>query len=214
MYLIKFNFTNKNLLPRWVPEKTRKTDESLDAYRALSLKASGDPDDFWRAKIGAHRDGRVDTGLTPGQREMVTAGYLHQTMSHLGHGLVDIHWFYHQRSGKIGKYVLVLAYEENLPCARLRADQVKDLQWFQSQVWNFCHLWVNPEAGNITINFTNRMPDGEADLKIGYCDKTKTVAFLPTRKKTEVSKGERKKFLKPKEKSLKAPIQVPELAPA
>lgn len=179
MYLIKFNISNPVWIPAWVRRVVRQDDQCIDTRHALKATKNG-PDGFAMAQIGRVREGRVDTGLTPGQRDMVAAGDFHQTMAKLGQNLVNIHSYVHHRPGKGKKFVLVFVYDddEQEQCISLTQKQWENLRFFQDAVWKYCHLWVNPEEDNITVNFTSISEVQIAQLILGV-DRG-FIAFVPS----------------------------------
>jgi hypothetical protein len=174
IYLIKFNFTNRRRVPVWVPYKERESDRQIDASRAMEFKSGHGIEGFERAQVGRVRKDRVDTGVDAPQQEWVTMAQIHRTMRELGQAIVDVHWSTHRRDGKMDKCVLVLVYGKGEPL-RLRSHEVRDLKFFQEATWQFCRVWVNPEAETITLNLTNLSPDGVA--KVGVCVNRGSIGF-------------------------------------
>lgn len=165
VYLIKFNFTNRHRIPRWVPYSRRASDKVIDASRSMAMKNGHGIEGFQLAQVGRVREGRVDTGVNAKPQNYVKMDQIDPTMRELGNVMTDIHWFRHRREGKVDKLVLVLVYGKGKPF-RLYRREAEDLQFFQESTWQHCHVWVNPEADNITVNLTS-LTDMPARLSVG-----------------------------------------------
>ena len=155
--LVKFHFSNPDLIPVGIEQKRRPADEVIDFARHHTTKNKK------LAQFDRHREGRVDTGEPVIENlGMVQAAMLRKGLASNGYRLVDAHWFEKQREGKTPQYVVVLSFrheaEESVELARNTLDAIRHLA---RTVWQFCHVWRNADKKNFTVNFVGLQPNGK-----------------------------------------------------
>ncbi|MDE1925206.1 MAG: hypothetical protein KGH79_03425 [Patescibacteria group bacterium] len=169
--LVKFFFTNEKHVPRGVPNKDRAVMYLVDYNHAQKAKSQGQDE---LAKLGRHREGRVDTG-EPVIKDLpgVQAALLKDRLTKAGFALKNLHWFKQVKEGRTPKFVVVCEFARGTQATELPADVVEALDFLSYAARWYCHVWDNRTVGNpLTINFVGRQPDAKVQYYLSVVDET------------------------------------------
>jgi hypothetical protein len=166
--LVKFSFTNRDHIPAGIPEMPRLSDNEMDGKHQIEAIDAGlvkPGEGGGIAKVGRHRDGRVDTGEPIAQNVQTAypAVILHGLPEN-GLLLRDVHWYKHDRGDdKRPKFVVVCAFERGQPGMAVSIGLAAALTRLAHEALWHCHIWKNPsktESGmpEATVNFVVRQP--------------------------------------------------------
>lgn len=155
--LVKFNFSNRNRIPKWIPEIDRSSDREVDAIHQMEARKQGQGT---LAQVGRIRRGRVDTGV----EAIKSTGSVHQVallrrgLVNNGFGFAHAHWFERKNKANRKIFVVVMAFEPGRESPNLSRDTVEDLRTLANLGWKECYGWDNPD-GTVTINCVSLVPD-------------------------------------------------------
>ena len=141
--LVKFQFTNKNLIPAGI-RKIKRNKKQLEEKREENNITAGE-----------HTEGE-NVNVRPFVAQLFKTGYF----------LSNAH-YYAKGNGHNAKYTLVLAFNKNKPLAKLpKKAKPKISKLTEKDAWGFCHFWRNPN-GVWTVNLLRRIPSDQTNIDIG-----------------------------------------------
>ena len=165
--IVKFAFTNPKHIPNGIEQKQRGTDQEVDGQHMAKAYAAGQGE---QAKIGRHREGRVDSGEPVIQNlDMVQVAMIRVGLTNNGYRLSDTHYFIKKatKTGHKDKYMVVLTFDRNATdTATLPESTTRAIRELANTTWQFCHVWDNPD-GTATVNLVGRQWD---DARQSYRD--------------------------------------------
>ena len=142
--LVKFQFTNKNLIPVGI-KKVERDDKQVEEKRGENGIESSE-----------HTEGE-NVNVRPFVAQLFKAGYF----------LSDVH-YYTKGNGHNTKYTLVLSFNKDEPLVKLPKEAKPRIsQLTEKDAWAFCHFWRNPN-GVWAVNCLHRIPaDQTKNIDVG-----------------------------------------------
>ncbi len=135
--LVKFQFTNKNLIPAGI-RKVERDDKQLEERREENGITAGE-----------HTEGK-NINIRPFVAQLLKSSYF----------LSDAH-YYAKGGGHNAKYTLVLTFDKNKPLIRLpKKSKSRISKLTEHDAWAFCHFWRNPN-GVWAVNCLHRIPSNQ-----------------------------------------------------
>lgn len=159
--LLKWAFTNRDLIPAGIEEKPRQDDYSMDRQHAERAKNAT------LGQVNRHRVGRVDTGRPVIQNlDFVQVRMLRAALRNAGCAVVSAHWFFHQVKGLyfVVVEVAIGGNSRRYDDTQLKATTIEGLRQLSRFKWKYVHIWENrPEAtgaqGTYTVNMVGLLPE-------------------------------------------------------
>lgn len=151
--LVKFHFTNQNIIPsgiRLVP----RIEESIETKHLAEGQRQGLPNAGWEAK----RPDRVDTGKHQEFRNVDVASTWEQLKK--DYQITDAHCFSQERSTGMKKPVIVVTFSKNQATnikPKESLIQAIETTFVKGSTWGVVHHWINPND-TTTINCLQRQP--------------------------------------------------------
>jgi len=155
--LVKFYFTNQNLIPIGI-RLVQRHEKTIETKHLRDGQKSGLPNAGWESA----RPERIDTGQ---HREFQNVDIV-PTWNQLkqGHQIGDIHLFLQERSEGMKKPVVVVSFAKDPLSAGGLSQTAKpriiaeiEKTFVQGSTWGTIHHWTNPD-GTVTINCRGRQP--------------------------------------------------------
>ena len=142
--LVKFQFTNKNLIPAGI-RKVERDDKQLEERREENGITAGE-----------HTEGK-NINIRPFVAQLLKSSYF----------LSDAH-YYIRGGGRNAKYTLVLTFGKDKPLNKLpQKAKPRISQLTEKDVWAICHFWRNPN-GVWAVNCLYRIPaDQSENIDVG-----------------------------------------------